>query len=271
MPCPATLCEAAEKVTRAWTVKRKLQAVLPIERKLEAGLRAAFTKQGRLFLEALEGKRLLWPVRQEGVPSGAAFGWEAEFDKVAKATAPVFAGALTQAVGAAMQAGTQGSFLTGGLTIAFDLQHPRAVAYMAEHGAQLVTKIDDTSKARIASIIARNLEEGVSYNDTAKQLRAEFQDFSRDRAHLIAVTEAGHAYEHGNREAVQQLVDAGLEMEKAWIAVGDEDTCPICEGNDEAGWLPMDEEFPEGGMTTEDSHPGCRCATEYRVMEAKEG
>jgi len=33
----------------------------------------------------------------------------------------------------------------------------------------------------------------------------------------------------------------------------------------------MDEEFPEGGMTTEDGHPGCRCATEYRVMEAKEG
>ncbi len=264
------LLNLTEKVTRTWTVKRKLLSTAPIERKLEKALAEGFRKQGREFLSRLYAVRGQWPMVEDAVPRAPK--WEPAFDEAAEETLEAFERPLNAAVTAALYAGSKASLATAEMNIAFDLKNPRAVAYLKDHGAELVSKVNDVSKEQIRSIIAQGMEGGWSYNQTAKELTAKFEQFAvgsplqhiDSRAHLIAVTEASHAYEHGNKEGVQSMVDAGLDMEKAWIAEEDERTCETCSDNATAGWVAYDEPFPGGEDTAEDSHPGCRCATEYR-------
>lgn len=89
------------------------------------------------------------------------------------------------------------------------------------------------------------------------------QEHVESRAHLVAVTEVGDAYEHGNEIVVNDLAAAGLRMEKKWDTIGDGRVSDGCRENEQAGWIPIDEEFPSGDMRPL-RFPGCRCTALYR-------
>jgi hypothetical protein len=78
------------------------------------------------------------------------------------------------------------------------------------------------------------------------------------RAHLVAVTETGNAYAEGQLEVAQELAAAGIEMEKAWITVGDDRVTEGCRENEAAGWIGLDDPFPSGHQRPL-RFPGCRC------------
>jgi len=152
------------------------------------------------------------------------------------------------------------------LGIQFGLQNPRAVDYISRVGAALVTKIDETTRDYIRTVITTGVREGQSYNEIAKAITSRYSEFAvgrpqlhiDSRAHLVAVTEVGQAYSEGNHIVGETLRDAGLKMEKRWLVMGDERTWPVCMGNEGVGWISFDQMFPSGHMRPL-AHPACRC------------
>jgi hypothetical protein len=63
----------------------------------------------------------------------------------------------------------------------------------------------------------------------------------------------------GNAVA-EKLEQMGLPQEKSWRASPDEKTCPICRGNQDAGWIPLHDPFPSGHQMAP-AHMKCRCRT----------
>jgi len=76
------------------------------------------------------------------------------------------------------------------------------------------------------------------------------------RAHLIAVQEAGQAFEYGNMVVAQDLRNAGLEMEKSYLTVGDDRVSELCRGNEADGWIPLDQSFSSGAASAP-GHVAC--------------
>ena len=267
----ATLLEAVDKAIRAAAAKAKLDAVLPLEATCEKALAAAFRKQGKAFVALLDKHPDRWPAKVQEAALREEVSrdpeWEDEFDAAATESLSAFETPLTATATAAMKAGLMQAVATMGIDMSFDLKNPRAVAYLKAHGAELVSKIDETTRDYIRTVVSQGVEEGWSYDRVAKAIIERYDEFAvgrpqehiESRAHLVAVTEASHAYEAGNNQVTQSLVDAGLEMEKAWL-LADENACPDCTADAEAGWIPWDDSFPSGADTPEDSHPACRCA-----------
>ncbi len=138
----------------------------------------------------------------------------------------------------------------------------KAVAWAEKHAAELVTKISDVTREKIAGDVAAALELGMSVDELADALSSAYA-FSDQRAELIATTERAFADVRGNTLAYAESgVVAGLE----WVtANGGDDarTCEECEMNNGAV-VPLDadgnaaEPFPSGA-TTVPAHPGCLC------------
>ena len=154
---------------------------------------------------------------------------------------------------------------------AFSLKNPRAVAYLDAHGAELVTKINEETKSQMRTLLTQAVDEGWSYTRTAKAIKEQFEGFAglkpqkhiRDRATLVAVTEAGQAYEAGNQIVAKGLADVGIRMEKYWRTSGDERVSQGCKDNQAAGWIAVEEMFPSGNDRPL-RFPGCRCTALYR-------
>lgn len=155
---------------------------------------------------------------------------------------------------------------TGG---SFDLANPRAVAWFSQFGGSLdyIKDIQGTSKDQLKTIITKAIDEGWSYNKTAKALSDRFTQFGRARAQLIATHESAQAYEAGNRIFIDGLTDAGIVIEKKWMNSFDEKVTPECKANTADGWIPLNQAHTSGDQNPP-RFPGCRCYENYR--EAKD-
>jgi uncharacterized protein with gpF-like domain len=153
-----------------------------------------------------------------------------------------------------------------GVALSFTLKNPRAVAYLREYGAQRVTMINETTRQYIKTVITQGVEEGWSYDKTAKAITERYSEFAvgkpqqhiKSRSHLISITEAGEAYVEGNMEVAQDLEAAGLTMMKKWSTVGDSRVSDGCRENAAVGWIPLNQAFPSGHQRPL-RFPGCRC------------
>jgi len=162
-----------------------------------------------------------------------------------------------------------------GLT--FNLANPRALAYMRAHGAQLITGINQTTRKQIKAVLERGMSEGWSYDKLARELKGRWAEFAvgkpqlhiQSRAHLIAVTEIGEAYEEGSYQAALQLEELGIVMEHSWLTVGDDRVSEGCAENEAVGWIPLAQPFPSGHLHPL-RFPGCRC-TELTQRVRSEG
>jgi hypothetical protein len=256
-----TLLEAIGTLIEAIDYRRR-RLTDPLQARLEAALARGFRAQGDAFVQ--------------GYLPGV--NWENALSAAQAATADQFAGPLEAAVKAALQAG--GSSLFGSLLIGgtFDLANPRAVEYLRAHGAELVAGVNDTTKEIIRTMIADARERGWSYDKTAEALLDRFEEFAEgrpqlhidSRAHGIAVTEIGNAYEEGASEGAQHMKDLGLAVEKSWLTVQDDRVCSEeCEANEQQGWVPYEETF-QSGHDQPLAHPYCRCTALYRRVGAGE-
>lgn len=263
----ARLLEAATKTLSAAAHRRRERAVSATVRRGERALAAGFKAQGTAFLRKLATQRASFPTT-EALREGAndVLDWEPLFTAAELATLSVLEKPLSAIVRAALAAGIRVSVADLKTAIAFNLKHPAAVAYVQEHGAALVTAINEHTRSRIRSIMTQAVDEGWSYDRTAKQLQDLYQGFSvgkpqlhiDSRAHLIAVQEAKDAYEHGNALVGHELAAAGLDMQKFWLTVGDERVSAECHANEVAGWIPFAVLYPSG-KDRPLQHVGCRC------------
>ena len=159
----------------------------------------------------------------------------------------------------------------------FGLDNPRAVGWVESHGAQLVARVDDTTRDMLRDVVSGGVAQGRSSEKIAKDIITLFPEMAEgrpqehidSRAHGIAVTEMTFAYEQGQLTVATQMQDAGLTVKKSWLTVGDENVDDDCASNEDAGEIDLDDSFPSGDSEPP-AHPYCRCTTTYRVLTSDE-
>jgi hypothetical protein len=251
---------------------RKRRTLAGAERRLERALAAAFRAQGRELL------RRMAPLRARVDASEAlreaalrTADWEPLFTAAALATVTAFVEPLTAAAEASLTAGARHAIAEFAADLTFSLADPEAVAYLEAVGAERVAGINETTRTRLRTLLVEAREGGWSYDRLAAEMRRTFTGFATgsplehiaSRAHLVAVTETGDAYEAARRVMADRLVRGGLSIEKQWLDVGDRRVDPVCASNAAQGWIPVDQAFGSGHQQPT-AHPGCRCSTEYR-------
>jgi hypothetical protein len=154
----------------------------------------------------------------------------------------------------------------------FNLENPRAVAWFKKNGGSLskIKDIQTTTADSLKTVITTALDEGWSYNQTAKEIRKLYDGpISRDRAQTIAVYESAQAYEAGNRGFVDGLTDDGVTMEKRYQTSEDPLVSELCQGNQDDGWIPLDQPHTSG-VQNPPGHVRCRCYEIYREASRSE-
>lgn len=270
------ILEATARVDR-WRSTRR------IEREGTDRVAAMFARQARMFVAELgdargdftEARRQ--PVALREAPDEDR--WGPMWVRVSRRVRADFADALAWIAREAMRAGFENLAARLGTELSLDLENPRAIAYMQVHGAELVTRIDETTRGYLRSLLTEATAKGWSYQRTAREIRRRFAGFATpsplghiaSRAELVAVTETAFAYEEGNRQAAGQLrreLPPGMRMRKSWITAGDNRVDEAqCTPNEADGWIDFEAEHTSG-HTEPPAHPGCRCTEAYEVVSA---
>ena len=227
-------------------------AMKRLEEQLQIMAASTFANEGAAFAQAVAAGQDVSAALEIAIAAGSA--------TLQAAIQAAIEQAMTQAM--AEQATALG--------ISFTLPNPRAVAYAQQHAAEMVTQIDDETRRQIKELIVTGTDKGWSYDQIAKEITARFKEFAEpkpqlhidSRAHLVAVTEIGNAYEAGNQAMAQEMAKV-LPMEKYWQTVGDSRVSAGCKENEAAGWIPLNEMFPSGNDRPL-RFPGCRCTALYR-------
>jgi len=246
----------------------KAKEILPAQHRLLQHMKRIFARQESIFMREFAKYEGKFPKIEEATTSK-------DMDKimgvVSKGTSEDMGKGIMVSGGQAMEAAAEHRIADFGVGIAFDLKNPRAVSWLADNAALRVTQINETTRSQIGTIVKHGADEGWSYNRTAKEISNQFEEFRvgkpqlhiQSRAHLVAVTETGNAYEEGNRMVADDLSEAGLEMEKNWATVGDDRVSDGCRTNQAEGWIPADQAHASGHMHPL-RFPGCRCDELYR-------
>ncbi len=131
--------------------------------------------------------------------------------------------------------------------------------YLRNNGLRKITgSLNQTTIDRLRNAIADAYEAGADFNGLVDVIKAEYAGFSSVRAQMIAQTELNNAYNFGRK-----LLGLDLGMtEKSWSCDGP-NPCEICLGNQDAGWIPLEDSFPSGDQMPT-SHPGCFCSLDLR-------
>lgn len=143
----------------------------------------------------------------------------------------------------------------------FSQANTRAAAYAKDRSAELVTQIDESTRNMLREKIAAGLESGAMREDIIDSISGIFD---KDRATLIADTEVAMANGQGALAGYKEAKAAGVKLKKVWVC--DSNPCPICEENQNAGAIEVEDEFPSGD-DAETAHPGCLCHTESVVED----
>lgn len=261
------LYRAVVRLDEALT-RRKIEATLrPRVSALEAKIGKRFIQQGKDVARVVE--RLARLVEAEGDT------FDSVFDSAALDTSSSMLEDLTTAVVQTFVTGGAHVIADLGIKLAFDLTNPRATAYSKAYGADQISGIDEESKAQIRRLVTEGVSVGESYDSIAKKIRQRYREFAapapqqhiRSRAHLVAITELGNAYQAGNLAGVKAITDTGIEMEKRWATVGDDRVSEGCQANEDQGWIDIDEPF-DSGDDAPLRFPGCRCHLQYQRKRA---
>jgi hypothetical protein len=278
----AALQDYIREANRLKARTAKTRALSTAEASLAKALRAAFAAQRKSFLAHLvtlgagftssEAARAATDRIQVRLRE-AVTRWDIPFNDAATATLSLFTDPVQAGLEAAYLAGGTWETMSLDIDRDFTLEDPRAVKWLDGRAAERVANINETTRGKLERIITDGLASGDSYNKIAASIRSTYDgwetgarpgipSFIQDRAELIATTELGFGYEAGSRSVVDDLSAQGLEMEQSFLTAGS--PCPECGENEDAGWIPLSEEFPNGPAPV---HPGCRCTALYQRAE----
>lgn len=144
----------------------------------------------------------------------------------------------------------------------FQLSNPQTLARIAESGAQLVRRVNESTKFYLKRIVTQGVEEGLASPAIAKMIKdgadveailkeagytegvikraqEELGHMADMRLNSIVNTEIARAETEGR---VGQWEHMGLTR-KAWMhtgATGADDPCPVCTANIDMGFVPID-------------------------------
>jgi HK97 family phage portal protein len=163
------------------------------------------------------------------------------------------------------------------LSVGFDytMIHTAAREWGQQYSAQLITNIDNTTRAAVRESVARWYTNGEPLSALTRDLAGTFDE---RRAKLVAATETTSAAAHGTLEGYRA---SGVVKEIVWEVASDERVCPYCgslagkavalDGNF-SDMLPQELQAKLGGRTFSipPAHPNCRCRLSARVLDVGE-
>jgi hypothetical protein len=157
-------------------------------------------------------------------------------------------------------------------TAIVDLFNKRAADYARERGAELVGKrwvndalvenpdarwcISQTTRDGLRDMIVKSYEDGKTPVQLAKQIEDSYL-FSESRALNIARTETSKASVQGSLGAWQE---SGVVKGKFSQTSNNPNVCDLCQDNEDAGVIGLDEDFPSGDDGPPYHPGGCQCA-----------
>lgn len=275
-----TLAESADRLNRAAIGLQKDREKRQLERKYRPKYSAFFRNQKNLTLAELRKHSFLFSesfrvMKEKITPINApnelltTHDWDSIWKGVDQASSQDLQALLAQNEGEAVLKGGEQLAKAANIEGKFwDLANPRAVAWFQRTGGsvQYIKDIQQTTADQVRTIITQAIDEGWSYQVTAKTISDRFDDFSRDRAQRIAVYETGNAYEAGNRMFADNLKDDGIELEKMWNTSHDDKVSDLCRGNEDDGWIPITQPHSSGHQQP-CGHVNCRCYETYRQAQ----
>jgi HK97 family phage portal protein len=147
-----------------------------------------------------------------------------------------------------------------GFSIDFDLENPNAVEWLRQNSLSKAKLILETVKGEVREIIVSGVDEGLSIDTMAEQIRDYFIDRSAWKATRLVRTEVIGGYNFGFLETIKQT---GLNVGKVWSTMNDDRVDDECLLNQDAGVIPLDKAFPTGHLSPP-VHPNCRCLLNTR-------
>ena len=145
-----------------------------------------------------------------------------------------------------------------------DVVNGRAVAAAKAGAAEKVAGITDATREMLRQTIEDGLANNLGMPALANEIEKSYA-FSPERAELIAATEVSRANSEASLASYQAVAASGVPVRKVWLA--EPGCCPVCEANQAAGAIALDDAFPGGGACPP-QHPRCRCAISPVVGEA---
>lgn len=187
----------------------------------------------------------------------------------------------------------------------YDLKNPNALEWIEDHGAELVTQIDEPTQRAIKEVIHRgyfsgrdvgqqaeiirglvgltpgeterlekmaaDLEgQGLSMSEVDRIIGEEAEASQKRRAGIIATNETSEAANRGQFYTTKDAVGRGIidptKYEAYRIITPDERLCDVCAANaGEARALP-DGAYPSTGSNIAKMHTVCRCCEGIRLI-----
>jgi len=132
----------------------------------------------------------------------------------------------------------------------FGITDPAAVDAAVNRVAKLAGHVTQTTKDRIAELVAQGIEAGFAPDEVADAILSQgFGDaFTAQRAITIARTESLMALNEGGLIGAKNTADElGLTVRKAWETAG-ADARPLHLAAQAAGWQPLDSDFGVGAQ-----------------------
>lgn len=149
----------------------------------------------------------------------------------------------------------------------FEQLNKGARSWAADHAAELVSQIDETTQSQLRTAILAGFDGNLSTAQIADSI-AWLGAFGEDRAALIASNEVATANSQGALAGYKAASEAGVKLFKEWLVAAD-DVCDDCQDNADAGAIDLEDDFPSGDDAPP-GHPNCRCALSPVVQDDTE-
>jgi hypothetical protein len=262
------LYDALDAFAEASRRQEKAKLLRGLQTRLEETLAKAFRKQGKVVLQKLKVYKGRFDVSESISPRE----WGMVFGEVSDETLRLFSAPILKAVREALELGGGHMYTNLGMAgFKLGVANPSAIRYLDEVGGKRIKGILETVREEVQTVISQAAKGGWSYDRLADTLKGRYEEFAvgkpqehvESRAHLIAVTEVGDAYEAAGEMSAKDLAADGVAMEKSWATAGDGKVSAGCLENEEQGWIPLEQPHTSGHQRPL-RFPGCRCAEQYR-------
>lgn len=167
--------------------------------------------------------------------------------------------AIAKGIAEALSGGGKFTEREIGYDVEWSSTHEEAVKWLNKYPLDLVKKVNETTRKRMAA----QIKAGITYGETQDQIRDRLIGVikDRERAATIAHTETIRAYGQGRVQAAM-LIPAKRRF-KTWRTTIN--PCAVCISKADIGKISLDDTFD--GTDTPPAHPRCRCTIKIEIEE----
>jgi SPP1 gp7 family putative phage head morphogenesis protein len=123
---------------------------------------------------------------------------------------------------------------------------------------RFATSLIETDQQKLIDIISEGIKEGKSNLDISKQIKSDFDEYSKTQADRITRTEVARV---SNQASIDAWEQSGVVEGKQWVTFGAVDECQNYDGEVVSlgkNFYSDTDEFKDGDPPL---HPNCKCGT----------